>query len=771
MFMANKWRFLLALTILLAKSVAVVSVPLSQQRLGSCNCDDTGWDLESMVRFQLVSDFLIALAYFSIPLELLYFISCTKVFPFWWVVAQFGAFIVLCGATHFVAMWTYGPHSFNIMLLQTLLKVLTALVSCATAISLVHIIPALLSVKVREVFLRNKAEELNREVDLIKRQEETGRHVRILTQEIRSSIDRHTILAIMLERLGKALNLENCTIWMPDSQGNVLELTHELKRRMLQVPVLIPLDDEWVKAVQESKKAVVVPSDSILGVESSHASAVVGEMVAVRLPLLQFSNFKGVTPQGTNTSYAVMVLGLPPGEGRGWGPNELEIVDVVSDQVAVALSHAAVLEESHRIQDQLVEQNKALQLVRREAEMAVQARNDFMVVMNHEMRTPLHAVTALSSLLQQSALTPEQQAVVDTVAKSSSLLSTIINDKLDYSRFEDGNLELDLRRFELPTVFREVAKFAIPMARSKELKFSLELSTELPQHVIGDEQRLLQLTLNLIGNAINATYQGNVVVTVRTDKKDEFRWDPRNTGWRPSVRDGFFFLRVEVRDTGTGVAESDIGRLFHKSSQPDNVASLHHGGSGLRLAICKKIVELMHGHIWVESGGLGLGCMVTYVVRLQLPSPSVGVLQEESLYSDELKGLKVLVTDDNLINRTVTRQLLEKLGCQATVVESGRQCLATLAQPGSVFKLLLLDICMADMDGYEVALRIQKNIHPERRPLVVALTADTDRSTQEHCLKVGMDGIVLKPVSLAEMSRKLCKILHRARKVNYNMIR
>ncbi|MCO5606901.1 hypothetical protein L7F22_061092 [Adiantum nelumboides] len=753
----------LFLVIFLVIALAVISLPESHYRLSSCSCDENEWDLELIMRFQLGSDFLIALAYFSIPIELLYFISYSEVFPFWWIVAQFGAFIVLCGLTHFVAMWTYRPHTFKVMLIQTVLKVLTALVSCATAITLVRIIPVLLHVKVRELFLQNKAEELGREVSLIRRQEEAGRHARILTQEIRRSIDKHTILAIMLDELGKTFELENCTIWMPNSQKTTMELMHELKRRSLQVPVMVPAEDELVKAVQGSTKALGVPIDSVLGVESSHEAAMLGSMVAIRLPILRCSNFKGGTPQRLDTAYAVMVLGLSKKSGREWGPNDLEIVETVADQVAVALSHAAILEESHRIQDQLVEQNKALQLVRQEAETAVLARNEFLVVMNHEMRTPLHSVKALSSLLQESDLNPEQRAVAETVAKSSELLSTIINDMLDYTRLEDGSLDLDLRLIELACVFREAANFAIPMARCKNIRFVLDISKEVPQHVIGDEKRLLQITLSLVGDAIKSTKQGSVMVKVRLDTKEDFNWDPQRPTWRPAFCDGFVFLRTEVRGTGM-FAESGRSQLFQKFLQAEvAMSSDHRGCSGLRLTMCEKIVQLMSGHIWIENDGSGFGFVATFVVRLQLPTMSVSVPRKVFVHRETLKGLKVLVTDDNLINRTVTKQLLENLGCQATVVESGRQCLATLAQPGTMYKLVLLDLWMPEMDGYEVAIRIQKNIHPGRRPLIIALTADTDKTTQDRCLKIGMDGVVLKPVSLTEMSNKLCSILRRAR--------
>ncbi|KAH7293505.1 hypothetical protein KP509_28G028600 [Ceratopteris richardii] len=743
-----------------------INLPESHPKLSSCDCDDNGWDLEYLMRFQIGSDFLIALAYFSIPIELLYFISNSEILPFWWVIAQFGAFIVLCGLTHFVAIWTYRPHTFRVMLIQTILKVLTALVSCATAISLVHIIPLLLHVKVRELFLRNKAEELDREVNFIRKQEEVERHTRLLTQEIRRSIDKHTILAVMLEELGKTFQLENCTIWMPNVQKSLMELTHELKRRVLQVPVTVSADDELIRIIQSSTKAVDVPLDSILGQASSHEAAVMGSMVAIRLPVLRHSHFKGGTPQSMATAYAVMVLGLRRSNEREWGPRELEIVETVADQVAVALSHAAILEESYRIQDQLVEQNKALQVVRQEAETAMLARNEFLVVMNHEMRIPLHSIKALSSLLQDSNLDSEQQAVVETVAKSSELLSTIINDMLD-----DGSLDLDLQIFELTSIFREVANFANPMARSKGLRFVLDLSSEIPQHVIGDEKRLLQITLNLIGDVIKSAKRGTVVVAVRLDTEEDFKWHSQKLAWRPSFRDGFVFLRTEIKATDMEYTDNARARLFQKFLQSENVVPAQQNTtSNLTLVRCEKIIQIMNGHLWIENNSSGFGFGATFVVRLQLPSPSMVLPQKDTGYREVLKGLKVLAADDNLINRTVTKQLLENLGCQATVVESGRQCLATLAQPGSMYKLVLLDLWMPEMDGYEVAVRIQKNISPERRPLIIALTADTDKTTQAQCIKLGMDGVMLKPISLVEMGNKLCTILQRT-KAQHNIVR
>ncbi|MCO5558304.1 hypothetical protein L7F22_011883 [Adiantum nelumboides] len=145
----------------------------------------------------------------------------------------------------------------------------------------------------------------------------------------------------------------------------------------------------------------------------------------------------------------------------------------------------------------------------------------------------------------------------------------------------------------------------------------------------------------------------------------------------------------------------------------------------------------------------------------------MSVPRKEIVHRETLQGLKILVTDDNLINHMATKQLLKNLGCQAIVVESGRQFLATLAQSRTMYKLVLLNLLMPEMDAYEVAIRIHKNIHPGRRPLIIALMANTDKTTQDQCLKIGMDGVVLKPVSLTEMSIKLYSILRRAR-VYYN---
>nr|AKK51795.1 ethylene response sensor [Oncidium hybrid cultivar] len=587
-----------------------------------CDCIEPQWPAdELLVKYQYISDFFIALAYFSIPLELIYFVKKSSFFPYRWVLIQFGAFIVLCGATHLINLWTFTMHSRTLAIVMTVAKVSTAVVSCATALMLVHIIPDLLSVKTRELFLRNKAEELDREMGLIRTQEETGRHVRMLTHEIRSTLDRHTILKTTLVELGRTLDLAECALWMPLRTGLHLQLSHTLNNK-IPVGSVVSINLPIVNQIFNSSRAGRIPNTCPLARFQPYTGRYVPqEVVAVRVPLLHLSNFQiNDWPELSPKSFAVLVLMLPSDSARKWHAYELELVEVVADQVAVALSHAAILEESMRARDLLMDQNVALDLARREAEMAIRARNDFLAVMNHEMRTPMHAIIALSSLLLETELTPEQRLMVETILKSSNLLATLINDVLDLSKLEDGSFELEATIFNLHTVFREAVNLIKPIAAVKKLSLFVSLAPDLPSCAIGDEKRLLQIMLNVVGNAVKFTKEGTIFITANIAKPDSLR-DP---DFYPAPTDGHFYLRVQVKDTGCGISPQELPHLFTKFAHTQNGSDKGYSGSGLGLAICKRFVNLMKGHIWLESEGIGKGCTTIFIVKLGMsedPTP------------------------------------------------------------------------------------------------------------------------------------------------------
>nr|AGG19167.1 ethylene receptor [Pyrus pyrifolia] len=583
----------------------------------SCDCIEAQWPPdELLVKYQYISDVFIALAYFSIPLELIYFVQKSAFFPYRWVLVQFGAFIVLCGATHFINVWTFSMHTKTVAIVMTVAKVSCAVVSCATALMLVHIIPDLLSVKKRELSLKSRAEELDKEMGLMLTQEETGRHVRMLTHEIRSTLDRHTILKTTLVELGRTLGLQECALWMPSRTGMNLELSHTLNYN-LQAGSSVSIDLPEVNEVFNSSRAIRIPYTCPLArIRPLVGRYVPPEVVALRVPLLNLSNFQiNDWPDVSAKSYAIMVLILPTDGTRTWREHELELVDVVADQVAVALSHAAILEESMRARRQLTEQNDALDLAWREAEMAIHARNDFLAVMNHEMRTPMHAFIALSSLLLETELTPEERLMIETALKSSNLLETLVNDVLDLSRLEDDSLELDIEKFNLHGVFREVMNLVQPVASVKKLSMTLILSPDLPVYAVGDENRLLQTILNVAGNAVKFTKQGYISITASVAKSESSRdWQPPE--FYPASTDGYFHLRVQVKDSGCGVLPEDIRHLFTKFSQPRNGSNRINNGAGLGLAICKRFVNTMGGHIWIESEGIDRGSIVAFIVQL-----------------------------------------------------------------------------------------------------------------------------------------------------------
>ncbi|CAN6558676.1 unnamed protein product [Malus baccata var. baccata] len=583
----------------------------------SCDCIDAQWPPdELLVKYQYISDVFIALAYFSIPLELIYFVQKSAFFPYRWVLVQFGAFIVLCGATHFINVWTFSMHTKTVAIFMTVAKVSCAVVSCATALMLVHIIPDLLSVKKRELSLKSRAEELDKEMGLMLTQEETGRHVRMLTHEIRSTLDRHTILKTTLVELGRTLGLQECALWMPSRTGMNLQLSHTLNYH-IQAGSSVSMDLPVVNEVFNSSRAIRIPYTCPLArIRPLVGRYVPPEVVALRVPLLNLSNFQiNDWPDVSAKSYAIMVLILPTDGTRKWREHELELVDVVADQVAVALSHAAILEESMRARKQLTEQNDALDLAWREAEMAIHARDDFLAVMNHEMRTPMHAIIALSSLLLETELTPEERLMIETALKSSNLLETLVNDVLDLSRLEDDSLELDTERFNLHGVFREVMNLVQPVASVKKLSMTLIQSPDLPVYAVGDENRLLQTILNVAGNAVKFTKQGYISITASVAKSESSRdWQPPE--FYPVSTDGYFYLRVQVKDSGCGVLPEDIPHLFTKFSQPRNGSNQINNGAGLGLAICKRFVNTMGGHIWIESEGIDRGSIVAFIVQL-----------------------------------------------------------------------------------------------------------------------------------------------------------
>ncbi|GAB2294495.1 Enoyl-[acyl-carrier-protein] reductase [NADPH, B-specific] 2, mitochondrial [Dionaea muscipula] len=758
-----------------------------------CNCDEDGfWSIENTLEYQRVADFLIAVAYFSIPIELIYFVSCSNI-PFKWILFQFIAFIVLCGMTHLLTGWAYGPHAFHLAVAITIFKFLTALVSSATAITLLTLFPMLLKVKVREFMLKKKTSDLDREVGIIKRQREAGWHVRMLTREIRKSLDRHTILYTTLVELSKALDLQNCAVWMPNENRTEMLLIHESKGTRINhhggsYMRSIPYSEPDVKSIKESDEVKILRPDSALATASiSSSTGLFGEapgaVAAIRMPMLRVSNFKGGTPELMKACYAILVLVLPCRYDRSWTSQQLEIIKVVADQVTVAISHAAILEESQLMREKLVQQNHALQQAKEDAMMASQARNSFLKVMSNGMRKPMHSIFGLLSMLKDGDFNPQQQLIVDTMVEASVVLSTLTNDVMGGDSAKENPSRI--RSFRLHKLIREAGCLAKCLCVHKCFDFIIDVDTSLPDRVMGDERRVFQVILHMVGNLLDNNKTGGGggggggggTLTFRVFSQHEHGSqgtanDKRCALRRSNSSDGHVKVRFEVEivsndpfpladDDSVGVGPSQC------SDQSERRTSDVVQGD-LSFSMCQKLVQLMRGNIWVVPNPRGFPQCMALVLQFQL-QPSNGFLSSElSGDSSEqqpadnnsiFKGLHILLADDDDMNRAVTKKLLEKLGCRVTAVSSGHQCLTSAISPsGARPQIVILELQMRDLDGFEIAAGIRR-MCSHSWPFIVASSSNADADLLERIKTTAIDGLIQKPVSLESIVEELRRIM------------
>ncbi|KAI3804278.1 hypothetical protein L1987_25699 [Smallanthus sonchifolius] len=744
----------------------LICVSASDNGFSGCNCELEGFfGYRNIMETQRVSDFLIAVAYFSIPIELLYFVSCSNV-PFKWVLVQFILFIVLCGMTHLLNGWTYDAHPFQLMLALTVFKFLTALVSFATAITLFTLIPLLLKVKVREFMLRKKFWDLGREMGMIKKQKEAGWHVRMLTQEIRKSLDRHKILYTTLDKLSETLDLQNCAIWMPDEAKTVMNLTHQLKGGESSTvdQFCIPINDSDVQEIKRSEVVKLLEPESRLAELSSGGSSQPGAVAAIRMPMLRVADFKGGTPEMIQACYAILVLVLPGGNARSWTNSELEIVKVVADQVAVALSHAAVLEESRLMRDKLVAQNQALQQAKHDAMRASQARSSFQMVMSKGLRKPMHSIMGLLSILQDENLNGQQHVLVDTIFKTSNVISVLINDVMDDYPKDNGKFPLEMRSFRLHDLIKEVACLTKCLCVYKGYDFDIKADKYLPDNVMGDERRVLQVILHMVGNLLSSGSGGGcLTLKIFRESGSHGRNDQQWRSWRLNSNDEYVTVKFEV---GLNDSFSVLEQSSSDQRKPRVMAE-----ESLSFNMCRKLVQMMQGNIMVVPNPLGFDQSMSLVLRFQL-RPSIMIrLSETGESSDHdpqsnsiFTGLQVLFANEDDVNRAVTRKLLEKLGCTVTTVTSGLDCLSALSSPVSAYQILILDLHMPGLDGFEVASRIRK-FRSRNWPLIIALTASADEDLWERCIQIGINGIIQKPVLLNGIADELRRVLIQAQKV------
>lgn len=745
----------------------VLMMPVSAAGNGysKCDCDEDGfWSIESILGYQKVADFLIAVAYFSIPVELIYFVSCSNV-PFKWVLFQFIAFIVFCGMNHLLSCWAYGPHGFQLSVAITVFKFLAALVSSTTAVTLLTLFPMLLRVKAREFMLKKKTWDLDREVGIIKNKSEAGYHVWMLTQEIRNSLDRHTILYTTLFELSKTLDLQNCAVWMPNENRTEMILTHELKgrNRVLSSKRSILYSEPDVKRIKESDGVRILSHDSSLSTASSDELGEPGAVAAIRMPMLRVANFNGGTPELIKACYAILVLVLPHGYRRFWTNQELEIINVVADQVSVAISHAAILEESQLTIEKLMEQNYALQQAKEDALMASQARNSFQKVMSCGMRKPMHSICGLLSLLKDEKFKSDQNLTVETMAKASDVLSVLIED-LMMNDSQNGGILSGTHDFRLHTMIKEAGCIAKCLCAHNGFDFVIDVESSLSDLVVGDERRVFQVILHMVGNLLdNNKTGGTFTFQVLSQQGSHGINDPGCDATRSNSSSYRVNVRFEVKIVNNDPESDDSAQTSPSSHRSGRRTSDVINGD-ISFSMCQKLVQWMGGNIWVVPNPRGfpqhMALVLPFHRRLSMENFHSEFLDssQRSYLESMFNGLHILLVDDDDMNKTVTRKLLKKLGCEITAVSSGSQCLDTLGRSGSGFELVIFEIQLSDMNGFELVASM-RTICGQSCPLMIASSSNVDSDILYMINSSGIDGVIQKPFSQQGIVDELGRVL------------
>jgi signal transduction histidine kinase/DNA-binding response OmpR family regulator len=376
----------------------------------------------------------------------------------------------------------------------------------------------------------------------------------------------------------------------------------------------------------------------------------------------------------------------------------------------------------------------ALTASRDAAEAGLRARAQFLAVMSHEIRTPLNGVIGVADLLHDTALSDQQAGYVRIVQDSGRHLLDIVNDILDFSRLEHGKIDLEMIVFEPRQVLNDVLDMFAQRADERGLQLSGIVDETVPIGVVGDSHRFRQVLLNLIGNAVKFTEHGAVGVSLFATRADDAPDTCR--------------LACRVSDTGIGMSPDVTGQLFQEFTQIDGSITRRFGGTGLGLAICRRLVEAMGGSIGLESRP-GVGSVFHFDIRVEVAAEQIAVAAP-ALAPPVLPPLRVLLAEDNRVNRIVATSMLEKLGCSVTVAEDGRKAVEAVRRGGC--DLVVMDVMMPHMDGLAATRAIRSLPGPESRVPIVGLTANAFRSDAEACRQAGMDGYVAKPVTLERLT-------------------
>ena len=421
---------------------------------------------------------------------------------------------------------------------------------------------------------------------------------------------------------------------------------------------------------------------------------------------------------------------------RNWTKDEIELLQLVVNMISELVNRTRI--------------NKELLVAKESAENASEAKGNFLSRMSHEMRTPMNAIIGMTSIGQAADSIERKNYCFDQIDSASTHLLGVINDVLDISKIEAGKFELSETQFSIRRMVNESIDVIQYKAKEKNIELVVNLEKDLPNIIVSDEQRLRQVIMNLVSNAVKFTpEEGNISLTINTVNKENDK----------------ALLQFAVKDSGIGISRSQKERLFNSFEQADGNIARVFGGTGLGLAISKTIVEMMGGTIWVDSEENN-GATFTFRVKVRVVEDAgenhSGAIDfaetEESPIEDTLVGVRVLIAEDIEINREIIDVMLEPTGAELTFADDGRRAVDLYKADMESYDIILMDVQMPILDGYQATRIIRGIDNPLAKNIpIIAMTANVFREDIEKCIGCGMNDHIGKPIDIGEFVEKIKK--------------